>query len=208
MKNTKNKRYSIYSIIGVIIFLFLTLILPFFELLGGFLIYFSEEVIYEYLGENPYEVETFLYFKWIPFEEADFNYYWDHVTLENNDDLIYSDFSIKENFDSNITILWKFIPIWGIIWIFGIIIGSILVTINPFRLLLNKSPLPYPLALYGFFLGFLASFVEFHIFILLWFFENWGEGRPSINVILYISYIIGWLTLGLASNYSKIDEEA
>jgi hypothetical protein len=86
----------------------------------------------------------------------------------------------------------------------------LLVVLPALRISLNKPPLTAPYKKCGFFIGFVATFIEYLLFIIVWLLEDWGEmfhstgwGSPTISILMLGSFVIGWVTFGLTYHYAS-----
>jgi hypothetical protein len=40
-----------------------------------------------------------------------------------------------------------------------------------------------------------VTIIQYSLFLILWLFEDWGDTRPDINIVLLGFFVIGWLAL-------------
>jgi len=158
-----------------VLFAFLTVIVSFLKVLGGFLSWSGTE-----------ELLT-----------GTIDFYWDEMTVTVFPISIgigYDD-CLNIGTESNLEIIWRILPLWGLVFLGLGLIGAVLVAIPPLMKLGNSQPIETPLAKIGLVTGLIATVVEFSLFLILWLFEDWGEPAPNINIILLGCFIIGWIAL-------------
>ena len=177
-KGDLNQKNAINSLIGAGIFALLTVIIPVMKIAGGFLTWS------EYDPELGYS--------------STIDFFWDEIVVGTmvffKVGVSYSDMTTVSE-DINYEVIWKIIPIWGIIYIVIGICGAILIAYPGIQVLWGSSKSDKPVSLYGLFAGLVGTGVEYLLFIFLWQFENWGSSKPDLNVIILICFIIGWIVL-------------
>ena len=190
--SSENNTNAVIGIIGAGVFFFLTVIVSFLKVLGGFLSWNVTEGLF--IGT--------------------FDFYWDKMTvtvLFISVGIGYDDFESLESLgiESNLEIIWTILPLWGLVFLGLGFLGAVLVVIPPLMKLGNAQPIEAPLGLIGLIAGLVATGVEYGLFLLLWLLEDWGEQAPNINIILLGSFIIGWIALIIGYYFStKISESS
>ena len=183
-----SNRNDITGIIGVGVFFFLTILVPFLKIGGGFL--------WGDIGVDEFSLSIDLFwdkmngiFMTIPFET---NYY-------GFSNPIYTSLGVEVNILS----IWLLIPLWSSIWLGLGILGTVLVLIPPLMKIGKHKPIKIPLGLIGLIFGLVATVVEYGLFFLLWIIEDWGELSPHINIFVLSCFIIGWISLVNGYRYPR-----
>ncbi|MFX1283559.1 MAG: hypothetical protein ACFFB5_07885 [Promethearchaeota archaeon] len=179
-----NNTNDFIGIIGAVLFAVLTIFIPFFRIIGGFL-------------QNSVSVGTMT---------MKVDYHWNVIITSMNgytDAISYAEMGTGS---SDIAIIWGLIPLWGYLW-FGLgIIGAVLVTIPPLMRLLDVQPIITPVRPIGLIVGFIATLVELGLFFLIWLLEDWGiseMGQPDLNFILVGCFFLGWVALIIAYSFPE-----
>lgn len=187
-----SKRNDIKGIIGVGIFFFLTIIIPFLKIGGGFLwgaIDLSEIPSIEMLlSYDLYWDKMTGSFLTVPFET-----HWD--TFLNP---LYTSLELEE-----LMFVWLLIPFWGPFWLMLGTLGAVLVLIPPLMKIGKKEPIKIPLGLIGLLIGLIATMVEYGLFILLFILEDWMLLSPHINLFILGCFIFGWISLVNGYRYPR-----
>lgn len=183
-----NRKYAKNSIIGAGLFTGLTVYVTFLKILGGFL---SLTLIDTTFGTS-----------------AQVEFYWDELSYTYtflSTGIRYSDASLLE-IQSVVEFIWFLIPIWGYIFLVGGIAGATLTAYRGFNEFGMLSETKKPLHLYGLIIGLFSSGVEYLLFILLWFFEDWGSDPPTPNIVIFLCFLLGWIALAVGYKMAnKID---
>ncbi len=175
-KATSNKKAT-NALLGVGVFVFLTILIPFFKLGGGFLTYSS----YDELSGSTGTIDFF----------------WDEMSVSVSFIEVgfsYSDFSSTFGFASNVQFVWDLLPIWGFLFLILGILGAVLVAITPLQQLGGSQPSESSYGRNGLIVALIGTGVEYSLFLILWAFEDWGT-RPDLNLIILGCFILGWIAL-------------
>lgn len=95
--------------------------------------------------------------------------------------------------DLSAEIIWRIVPLWGLIWLILGFIGAVLMVLPAFQKLQGQKPIK--VAKIGLIIGLVATVVEYGLFIVAWVLEEWETTTPNINIILLGCFIIGWIGL-------------
>jgi len=183
-----SNRNNIKGIIGVGLFFFLTILIPFLKIGGGFL--------WGDIGVDDFSLSIDLF--------------WDRMTgIINNvpfntdyrgyDNPIFASIGVEEG----ILFIWLIIPLWNSIWLTLGILGTVLLLIPPLMNIRKKEPIKFPLGLIGLIIGLVATGVQYCLFLLLWVLEDWGEFSPHINLFILGCFIFGWILLVNGYRYPR-----
>ena len=95
---------------------------------------------------------------------------------------------------SNIEIVWTIIPLWGFVFIGLGLIGALLVLIPAIQKMTGSDPMG--IAFYGFLAGFIATFVEVLLFVIVGLMEeNLDGGIENFGWITIGLIVVGWVAL-------------
>ncbi len=189
-KDSSTDTNLIYGIVGISVFAILTIIIPFLKILGGFI-----------------QISADLGFG----STLKFDFYWDVVSMKSSTwgftqttTAAYTDFTSEF---TDLEIIWNLIPLWGIIGLVIGLLGVVLVLIHPMKKLRNIESTNTSLSVIGLIAGLIATGVEYGLFILLFFLEDWETllnetSPPELNIILLVCFVIGWIALVVGYNYT------
>lgn len=189
--STKAESYfekeSMKSIALTALFFFLNVITPHMGWAGGFLI--ASEV-------NDYQTVT------------KYDFFWDRVRVSRLGASVsqsYETWMSNLAVDLKVEFLWKFIPLWGNIFLILGICAVILVAIPPVLYLTNNQQKKLPFVKIGALLGLIGTSIEYLLFLLLLFLEDPNAfltletpAEPldvGINIFLFGFFVIGWVSL-------------
>jgi hypothetical protein len=197
--SSESKANGIIAIVGAAVFAILTLVVPFLKLKGFGFITDSEAGV-----------------------TSDF--FWDKLSTDLGSGVRFeTSFETLLNYwelrgtPSEIEILWTITSLWGFVFLGLGIIGSLLVVIQ--GILKFKDSEGSTLGLLGFIAGFVATAVEYVLFIVTTLLEeNLKSGLENLNIILVMSleggfenlnlilvifFIIGWIALFIGYFFTR-----
>jgi hypothetical protein len=173
-------RNGLVSIVCSLVFVVLTVLVPFLRVIGGFL---------KYSTTIPYQGQDELWtmdFHWN-------NVIWGWLGLFN--EYTYPDWlelKVQRDEALSLEVIWQIIPFWGFVWIALGVLGAVLVVIPAVQKIFGQQS--SKIWIIGIVLGFIGTIVEYGLFIVLWLLEDWKEpSGPEINLLLLGCFIIGWV---------------
>lgn len=180
---------GIGGIIGSLIFVVSTVLMPLGRIFGGFLTYSKTTQTSEGTITNS------------------INYYWDIIKVSHPEvsvpDLNYLDYI--DQVDLTAEIIWRLIPLWGLLWIILGIIGAVLVVIPAVQKILGQEP--SKIWKIGVIVGLIGTMIEYGLFIAAIFLEDWEEGATlSINIFLLGFFLVGWIAIIIGGMFIGDDE--
>ncbi len=187
--SSKSNDHTI-AIICAIVFLVLTLVIPFAGLVGGF---YNQEVTLESLGTTITQKNEYM---WDGIEETVVFIFSMTLTVSYN--------SMAEG--SQAGILWNITQLWGLIYLLLTLLGGGAVAFYAFMKMNGDNPNPL-LNTGGVILGLIGTVGEWAIITVTIISEDWealaevmgGIGGtvtiPQINILLLALFFIGWILL-------------
>ena len=178
------------AIICVIVFLVLTLGIPFTGVVGGF---YNQEVSLESLGTTITQKNEFM---WDGIDETVVFIFSITITVS------YNDLATGSQAGS----LWTLTQLWGLVYLLLTLLGGGAVVIYAYLKMNGDTPNPL-LNTGGVILGLIGTIGEWAIMTLTIFSEDWEAladsmgaiggtvTTPQINILLLALFIIGWILL-------------
>jgi hypothetical protein len=178
------KSDGIIGLIGGLVFAILAVVIPFLKLEG-----------FGFLTKTELGITS--------------DFFWDEVTagpIGMAYDMYYDILEIAGGLlgQQPTEILWTIIPLWGFAFLGLGTLGAILVIIPALQKMMGSEPMN--VAFYGFLAGFIGTFVEYALFLIVGLLDGdlMGGGLENVNLILIGMFVVGWI--GLFFGYKKASD--